>query len=311
MHAPTLQEVIEPYLHYPPVIQNALLRVETHPTFRVLTKGTLRVLKALVTRATATNGAIPIWARLDRVADEVGMHYKTVQRAMRTFSKIGWVRAVTDGRSEWGVYESKEYQLSEALCVLVELPTANTKISQGAEMSDGPNIDLNLKRDLREISQEKQAANPIDLPPAVKEIPAETGLLPSGVCKLMGIARQFGHKLEHAYAIARPYLKQHGTSPGRSYRYLLAMLTTPKQVDYATRAEQILRAAPDPHEEMQDIARSSRYKRYRHISKPMHVQFFDGRAEVTIGNDRQEYFGPQLLGLYRGIAAGNLIEIVQ
>jgi hypothetical protein len=38
MHIPTIEEVIQPYTHLPKTIQQAILRIETHPSFSVLTK---------------------------------------------------------------------------------------------------------------------------------------------------------------------------------------------------------------------------------------------------------------------------------
>ena len=320
MLAPTLDDIVRPYLHLPSAIQTALIRVETHPTFRILTKGALKTMKALMTRASATNGTTIIRARVDRLADEAGVSEKTVQRAMLAFKELGWVRQASVGRSQWGVFESRRYVLSPALCELVLLPTkekgaaALDAEAQRTEMSGGAiRDDLSLKKDLQEISIKNRDGNPPVLPPAVSHIPGETGILATGICKLLGIAREVGYQLEHVYEVAKPYLtKLVNASPARTYRYLLAMLTNPKKVDYASKAAQEIRnAKPDGHRSLAEIAKVVRYKHYYHVSTGMRVKFFDGQAEVRMGDQVDFYAGPQMQGLYRGIANGKLKEVIE
>lgn len=316
MPAITLDDVARPYLHLPTAVQTALMRVETHPTFRALTKGTLRVLKAMVSRASAANGSSIIKAKVSKLAEEAGVHYKTAQRALHTFREFKWVLDATEGRSEYGVYESKRYVFTPALCELIHLPTKgkpNASAAQETEMSDGAiYVDLSLKKDLREISIKNREGQPPTLPAVVSNIPEETGMLETGVCKLLGVAREAGYKLEDVYLVAKPYLAKIGANAARSFRYLYAMLTNPKKVDYAGKAAQERRKEePDPVRQLADIARACRFKRYAHVSNGMCVRFFDGTAEVTRDRNCELYAGEQMRGLYKGIANGNLREIVE
>ncbi|MDM5182152.1 hypothetical protein PO883_33830 [Massilia sp. DJPM01] len=364
------------------------MRVETHPTFRRLTKSTLLVLKTLVSRASAQNGLSVIRARLDRMATEASVSYKTVQRAVRIFRDYDWVLPASEGRSEYGVFESRRYVFTHALCNLVDLPTitkqkpASTQqqsapvvrqehqeptaaseshesatpqeepapvlpqpqpepavapepqllaapqeqptiatlqekqspvVPQETEMSDGAiYVDLSLKKDLQEISIENRKGNPPTLPPAVAMIPAETGISPTGICKLLGIAKQAGHQLEHVYAIAKPYLAKIGINSARAYRYILTMLHNAKKVDYAAKAAQAQRMSdPDPNAALKAIAMQCRYKRYQHIGKNIAVRFFDGTAEVRIDGHFELYGGAKMVGLYKGVANGNLREVTE
>ncbi|MCY0916449.1 hypothetical protein [Massilia antarctica] len=387
MPVTTLEDVVKPYLHLPTAIQTALMRVETHPTFRRLTKSTLLVLKTLVSRASAQNGLAVIRARLDRMATEANVSYKTVQRAVRIFRDYDWVLPASEGRSEYGVFESRRYVFTHALCALVELPTITKQkppstrqqpapvvrqeptaapeshepaappeepapvlpqpqpqpepavapepqllaapqeqpaaaasqekpspvASQETEMSGGAiYVDLSLKKDLQEISIENRKGNPPTLPPAVAMIPAETGISPTGICKLLGIAKQAGHQLEHVYAIAKPYLAKIGINSARAYRYILAMLHNAKKVDYAAKAAQAQRMSePDPNAALKAIAMQCRYKRYQHIGKNIAVRFFDGTAEVRIDGHFELYGGAKMVGLYKGVANGNLREVIE
>lgn len=180
-------------------------------------------------------------------------------------------------------------------------------------MSDGAvYVDLSLREDLQEISIKNREGQPPTLPEAVAKIPEETGMLATGVCKLLGIARRADYKLEDVYLVAQPYLAKIGPKAARCYRYLHAMLTNPKKVDYAGKAAQERRkTAPEPVNELVAIAKKCRFKRYYHVSNGMRVRFFDGTAEVSLHGTCAVYAGEMMLGLYRGIAKGNLLEVIE
>jgi hypothetical protein len=254
MHAPTIQEVMEPFIGYPKVIQQAILRVETHPSFSVLTKAGKRVLKQLLTRASKENGAEPVRARLDRVADASGVHYRTVQRVMTTLGTLGWVTRITDGRGQFGMFASNQFRLSPELCKLICLPHEDLKEennTNAAQMSDGTYIDfidLTFKKDQLEISKQKLKSKPITLPDELLEI-TKVGLKPSGICKLRGHAHDRGYKLEHIWQVARERILEIKATGNRVYRYLLAMIC--KDADYAQRAEQCKRMHADAFSHVQ------------------------------------------------------------
>lgn len=314
----TIEDVVKPYLHLPSAVQIALVRIETHPTFRAVTKSTLKVLKALVSRASATNGTTIIRARLDRVAEEADVSTKTVQRALRVFHQLNWVSQASEGRSEYGVFESKRYRLSPALCELVHLPTKEKpacELARETELSDGAiYVDLSLKEDLRETSIKNRNGDPPKLPAAVEHVPAETGISPTGVCKLLGIARQVGYQLEHVVLFAKPYLARIGTaSPGRAYRYLLAMLTNPRQVDYAAKLAQLERMTEGATraKSAKQLEVHCRYKRFMHKTRAgLRVRFFDGVAEVSRDGELATLAGAQLAPLYADVANGQLVEVM-
>ncbi len=127
MHIPTLEDIVRPYISYPATIRQALILVETHPSFKVLTRSYLKVLKALVSRISKRNGFEPVKARVDHLAEEANVSEKTVQRALAFLAKIEWVHSATDGRSEYGLFCSREYQFSAELCALLEVPVPATK----------------------------------------------------------------------------------------------------------------------------------------------------------------------------------------
>ncbi|MDB5772826.1 MAG: hypothetical protein JWM42_3200 [Burkholderia sp.] len=241
----TLEEVIQPYKKYPRTIQNAILLAHTHPAFLTLTKCTRKVLYALLTRACQHDGCRPIKARIDRLALEADVSDKTVQRAIAIFRKIGWVEQA-NRRSEFGLFCSRQYQFSPALCALVRLPVAQQVGEIGpqeTEMSDGAiYIDLTFKEDQRQISIKELKGKPVDLPDALQQASDEFLIRPTGIAKLRGIARSAGHELEHIVTVARQYMHRVSASGNRAYRYLESMAVKPAQlVNYQARASQVER----------------------------------------------------------------------
>jgi hypothetical protein len=319
MRAQTLDEVVSPYLHYPTAIQTALMRLESHPTFRLLPRSTIPVLKALITRASSTCGDLPFRAKVSNVAAEADVSDKTVQRVLRACEDLGWITCLGVCRKKFGEFAARWYRFSRAFCTLVLLPIESqdppeprTDEGRQSELSDRSilEIDLSFKKEIREISIKHRGDKPIELPDAVKHLPEQTGIKATGVCKLLGIAKKAGHQLADVYTIAKPYLERAGAMRSRAFSYLWAMLTNPKQVDYAARAAQLNRAAGNP--ELVTIARACRFKRYVHPTKGLRFRIYDGMAEVT-GRDgtMTTYTGPQMEGIYKGIAAGNLVEVAE
>lgn len=314
MHAQTLNDVIEPYRHLPTVIQTALLRVETHPTFRTITGGMLKVLKALVTRASATNGTAAIRARLDRVSLEADVSTKTVQRAMRAFNEFGWIEPVSENRSEHGVFCSRRYAFSPSFCALVHLPTRDkpaAALAQETEMSDGAiYVDLSYKEDLREIAVEQRGQTPIVLHPDVQVMHAETKILDTGICMLLGMAKKINQKLADVYEVAKPYLVAADITGGRALRYIAAMLDKP--IDYAAKAAQARRMTESASSAnaTKTTAARCRFKRFIANNGAV-VRFFDGTAEVTRDGHSAMLAGQQMLVLYADVDTGKLREIIE
>jgi hypothetical protein len=324
---PTLDDIMRPYLHFPKTIQTALLRVETHPTFRALTKASHKVLKALVTRASETNGEREIWARLERVSEEAGCSPKTVQRAMRLFRDLLWVLPTTEGRSEHGVYCTKRYVFSKSFCDLVHLPTkiqkdkpesqvairagvtGNSKLdTTWTEMSDGAvYVDLSLKEDQRKILfQRAQNHTPIQLPEELKIMADETSILETGICALRGLAHDAGYKLEDIYAVAKSQLAKLGIKAGRAYRYVQAIILNPRRTNFAAKVAQVKRLEAA----QRATSRSQQYANQRYVTKGggTTVTLFDGTAEIVTRDTITNIAGAQLHDIYEQIERGQLVR---
>jgi hypothetical protein len=310
MYVPTIEDVLQPYCSYPKAIQQAILRVESHPSFSILTKAAKKVVKSLLTRANQHNAEVPIKARLDLVADSAEVSYKTVQRTMSLLKTIGWITTISEGRTEWGVYTSMHYRFSSDFCCLVNLPTKNKfpeDLAQETKMSDGAvYVDLSFKEDQRKISIKNQNTKPITLPDALREI--ETfGIKESGICKLRGIAYSAGYQLEHIWIVAKERCQNSGIQGGRLYRYLLAMIL--KTSDYAGRAAQVGRIETTNAEQKDVTTKKISYRYKTFVGQGVKVRVFDGVAEVsTLNGHIKTIVGRSLLQIYADIENGKLID---
>ncbi|MDB5795019.1 MAG: hypothetical protein JWR25_1398 [Noviherbaspirillum sp.] len=279
----TLEDIIQPYKKYPKVIQNAILLAHTHPAFLALTRSTRKVLYALLTRASQHDGTLPIKARVDRLAAEAGVSEKTVQRAIASFREIGWL-SQAEHRSEFGLFSSRQYCFSPALCELVRLPltrSTDASLPQETKMSAGAiYVDLTFKEDQRKISVQQFKGKPVDLPDTLRNASQQFAIRATGIAKLRGIARAAGHELEHIIAVARSYLEKAGATGNRAYRYLESMALRP--ADYAGRVLQNerLAAARTKANEEQSEAERCRNKRFTGPAGLV-VRVFDNAAEMS------------------------------
>jgi hypothetical protein len=317
MYAPSVEDILKPYYQYPNIIQRAILLVETNPRFIGLTRSMKAVLKDLLTRVSQTNGMKPIRARLDLVAMKANVSDKTVERTIKTLRSAGWMTAVTEGRSEYGVFESKQYQFSLELCKYVGLPAkeGKTELPRETSLSDGAvYVDLTFKEDHLEILKKNRIdnpeQNPITLPPELEAI-VEAGSTPKAVCKLRGLASAQGYKLADIFTVAKPQLiktKAIGCK-GRIYRYLAAMIA--KQSDYASRAAQIERCSTKTTNLANHINRQTKYANKRFaLGNGRIIRTFVDMAEVL--RDRQlvtTIVGRDMETVYNDIESGKLKEI--
>lgn len=246
MHAPTLEEVMKPYIGCKKTIQQAILRVETHPSFRDLTKTGKRVLKQLVTRMSESDGLTPIKANIQTIADEAEAGYRTVQRVLAQLNEFGWITKlsnnVTGERAKFGLFKTVKYRFSPEFCKLVAIPCEQKPddVSASApKMADRcllESFDLSFTRDQQEIRKKNQGEKPITLPSELMDIAKFDVSLPL-ICKLRGYARERGFKLEHVWDCARAAIVTLQAKGFRVYRYLQTMIG--KEVDYASRAGQL------------------------------------------------------------------------
>jgi hypothetical protein len=253
-----------------------------------------------------------------------------------------------DGRNRRGRFAAQQYIISETFRTLIGMPTkatmtrdrdvenehseaaaapastaaSKTEMSHGLE---GVNKSLLKKEASFNKEAEKQPGLPVDLRPMQRELRIEH----KGMCALMRLAKELGQRLQDVWHVKKHLLVGSEIKGGRAVNYLKALLRSGDDFAYVARTRFAAPAAtngssrqarasqapqrrpsglPIDRKLLEQIALSSRFKRYKHISKDMVVRLYDGTADVIHGAVRTSYDESQMEGIYRGIAAGNLVE---
>lgn len=253
-----------------------------------------------------------------------------------------------DGRNRWGKFSARRYLVATRLRKLIGLPTIaeealssdpgeppgrpcaddNPADQGGTEMSHG--IRVNNCFSKKEASFNNEAEKPKGLPADLRPLQRELGIDLFGIFSLMGLAKQVGQRLQDVWIVKRHLLLNSGITGGRAVKYLRSLLNSGD--DFAYVARKLANApgsaetrsiaskrhnagmqAPSPFDapnrRLQAVADACRYKTFRHVSRDMLVKFYDGFAEVTRGSVRETYPACHMEGLYKGVAAGNLVEV--
>ncbi|MBD8531675.1 MULTISPECIES: hypothetical protein [unclassified Massilia] len=253
-----------------------------------------------------------------------------------------------DGRNRWGKFSAKRYLVATPLRKLIGLPTTDEQTSScGPENPSTPSADetiptpqsetkmsygigVNNCLSKKEASFNNEAEKPKGLPADLWPLKRELGIDLFGIFSLMGLAKQVGQRLQDVWIVKRHLLLNSGITGGRAVKYLRSLLNSGDDFAYVarklasplrsarTRATPSQPRSPSTHPHtpsnasnprLEAIAEACRYKTFRHVSRDMVVRFYDGFAEVTRGAVRETYPACHMEGLYKGVAAGNLVEV--
>lgn len=253
-----------------------------------------------------------------------------------------------DGRNRWGKFSARRYLVATPLRQLIGLPIADdqgpssdavdppapppAKASPAAEseteMSHGIGVNNCLSK--KEASFNNEAEKPKGLPADLRPLQRELGIDLFGIFSLMALAKQVGQRLQDVWIAKRHLLVNSGITGGRAVKYLRSLLNSGDDFAYVARklknaagnvetrppARQPSGMKMQPNgspiaasDRLAAIANACRFKTFRHVIRDMTVRFYDGFAEVTRGAVRETYPACHMEGLYKGVAAGNLVEI--
>lgn len=200
--------------------------------------------------------------------------------------------------------------------------------ANAAEMSHG-HIGVNNCLFKKEASFNKMADKPRGLPADLLPLHRELGIELPGIFALMKQAKAVGQRLQDLWAAKRHLLSGSTITGGRAVAYFRSLLSSGEDFSYVARTRY---ASPGARNKGQvgnsiaippttppaaatqvshpyaAIAEACKFKRYQHVHRDISVRFYDGTAEVTNGAVRETYAGDMMIGLYRGIEAGNLVE---
>lgn len=252
-----------------------------------------------------------------------------------------------DGRNRWGKFSARRYLVAAPLRKLIGLPTIEERVAPSdqqdppappvahassvpqskTEMSHGIGVNNCLSK--KEASFNNEAEKPKGLPADLRPLQRELGIDLFGIFSLMGLAKQVGQRLQDVWTVKRHLLLNSGITGGRAVKYLRSLLNSGDDFAYVARklknaagtvetrstgleprgVKMDQRAPSTPSSaRLKAIADACRFKTFRHVSRDMIVRFYDGFAEVTRGAVRETYPACHMEGLYKGVAAGNLVE---
>lgn len=118
-------EFLDAYSEFNPAIRSHIAYADSRPEVRAaLTETTRKAFLEIIRRASIQNPEQPIWIRVDRTADRLGVCGRTVSRTIKMMRAKGWLvpSATHDGRNSQGEFDGREYLLTPAMRQLMRLP---------------------------------------------------------------------------------------------------------------------------------------------------------------------------------------------
>jgi hypothetical protein len=239
------------------------------------------------------------------------------------------------------------------ISVLPSEPEGEKYVEQ-TDLSSGVIYAVNKVFSLKEASLHKEAffeksetRKTPKLPADLVSLQTELEISPEGVCSLMKLAKEMGHRLQDVWKVKRAQLLNSGAKHGRAVKYLRFLLTCGEDFSYLARtkvpdltpiagssasrvpSKAFTQASPSTKAaegatqgksnsvspevlRLREIAKATRFKRFRHITNDMVVRFYDGVAEVTRGFVKTVVAGwRDLEAFYVGISRGNLVPVAE
>jgi molybdenum-dependent DNA-binding transcriptional regulator ModE len=243
MFVHAFHDLHQKYGHLPSVLQEAVLRANSHLALqKSLTTSCRLVLADLVSRADKKDPARPIKVNLTKVADTVEISYKTVTRAINAMESLQLIQRVENKRNRSGRFGSSVIELSDQLRNLLGLPARQKESSSEVHILE-KHFQEHVTSDRKAMGRVQDKADVV-LPEELLEL-EEKGIDKYGICRLRGMATKYGHKLEDVWAVGKQYTKE--MIKGRLFNYLKTMIM--KADDYAGRAKQLARIVMQPKPE--------------------------------------------------------------
>jgi len=243
MFAHAFHDLHQKYGHLPTILQEAVLRANSHLALqKSLTTSCRRVLADLVSRADKKDPARPIKVNLTKVADTVEISYKTVTRAINAMESLQLIQRVENKRNRSGRFGSSVIELSDQLRNVLGLPARQKESSSEVHILE-KHFQEHVTSDRKATGRVQDKADVV-LPEELLEL-EEKGINKYGICRLRGMATKYGHKLEDVWVVGKQYTKE--MDKGRLFNYLKTMIM--KADDYAGRAKQLARIVMQPKPE--------------------------------------------------------------
>ena len=213
---------------YPSHIARACASLDESPQFKSMPDGYFRVLLRIIKKINLSSPFSPIFARRSVIAEESGKSIETVHRVIKWLEDQGLIereqkaRAGLRGSSSPLVPTKK---LLEAL-LLSQAPQERAAMKHQQHSKHHDQVRQNQSSFVR--------VGKATIPADIAWLSTRNGLAPTGVLKLMSIAKKAKQRLSDVVAATAQYLE--GLSGRALYAYIKALLS--KDKDYRHVAQQ-------------------------------------------------------------------------
>lgn len=190
-------EFLDAYSEFNPAIRSHIAYADSRPEVRAaLTETTRKAFLEIIRRANIGNAEQPIWIRVDRTAERLGICGRTVSRTIKMMRAKGWLvpSATHDGRNSQGEFDGREYLLTPAMRHLMRLPQktnfdANGGQSNGSDPGPAPTSAIHTPPP---DAKAKAHQLPILQVPTPPQAPIQATELPAGspLSKALAIAQR-------------------------------------------------------------------------------------------------------------------------
>lgn len=213
---------------YPSHIARACASLDESPQFKTMPDGYLRVLLRIIKKINLSSPFSPIFASRGTIAQESGKSIETVHRVVKWLEDSGMIEREQKARAGLRGSSSPLVPTRKMLDALL--------LSQAPqERASAPAINPAIRSSTR--AQQMRSAfvrvGKATLPSDIAWLSTRNGLAPTGVLKLMSLAKKAKQRLSVVVAATAQYLE--GLSGRALYAYIKALLSKDKDYGYVAK----------------------------------------------------------------------------
>lgn len=213
---------------YPSHIARACASLDESPQFKTMPDGYLRVLLRIIKKINLSCPFSPIFASRGTIAQESGKSIETVHRVVKWLEDSGLIEREQKARA--GLRGSSSplvptRKLLDAL-LLSQAPQERSSAQASKPTSHGSTSAQQIRSAFVRVGK-------ATLPSDIAWLSTRNGLAPTGVLKLMSLAKKAKQRLSDVVAATAQYLE--GLSGRALYAYIKALLSKNKDYGYVAK----------------------------------------------------------------------------
>jgi hypothetical protein len=213
---------------YPSHIARACASLDESPLFKTMPDGYLRVLLRIIKKINLSCPFSPIFASRGTIAQESGKSIETVHRVVKWLEDSGLIEREQKARAGLRGSSSPLVPTRKLLDALLLSQAPQERAS--AQASKPVNHSSTRAQQVRSAFVRVGKAT---LPSDIAWLSTRNGLAPTGVLKLMSLAKKAKQRLSDVVAATAQYLE--GLSGRALYAYIKALLSKDKDYGYVAK----------------------------------------------------------------------------